>query len=145
MSQNKLCKKCNLLKSVVDFNKNVSRADGLSVSCKECNKTALKKHYLANKDYYRSRNSKSKGGSRVAELREFLSAYKRSNPCTDCGKYFHPVCMDFDHLDAKSKITEISRLRAGNYSLATIKAEMAKCELVCACCHRLRGLARTTV
>lgn len=61
----------------------------------------------------------------------------KKTPCTDCGQTFDPVCMDFDHIGT-DKLLEISKLRYQNVSLETIQAEIDKCELVCACCHRLR-------
>jgi len=49
--------------------------------------------------------------------------------------------MDFDHVKGK-KTTEISTLMRSGYSLERIKKEVAKCEVVCACCHRVRTLKR---
>ncbi len=62
-------------------------------------------------------------------------------PCMDCGQTFDPVCMDFDHVRGK-KLMDPSRMRYKNYSLETIQEELDKCELVCACCHRLRTKRR---
>ena|SRR5712691_7395370 len=67
----------------------------------------------------------------------------KSQPCTDCGGSFDPVCMDFDHLDGNDKVPGgIARLVANAYGWEAIMAEIAKCELVCANCHRLRTAAR---
>jgi hypothetical protein len=44
--------------------------------------------------------------------------------------------MDFDHLDSNIKIDTIGNLRS--CSRKRILAEVAKCELVCANCHRTR-------
>lgn len=46
--------------------------------------------------------------------------------------------MDFDHLLDKFK--NVSRMTA--YKWDRIEAEIAKCELVCANCHRVRTFAR---
>jgi hypothetical protein len=58
----------------------------------------------------------------------------KSKPCTDCGRSFHPDCMDFHHEGAKRE--EISRLR--DDTLKKLLDEVAQCVLLCACCHRLR-------
>jgi hypothetical protein len=49
--------------------------------------------------------------------------------------------MDFDHLHSKFK--SISRLVSNGMSSA-LEAEIAKCEVVCANCHRIRTHNRMT-
>lgn len=63
--------------------------------------------------------------------------------CLDCRRTFPPVCLDFDHRPQSNKAFVISRAVLDcKVTLAALKAEIAKCELVCACCHRLRTAAR---
>ena len=61
-------------------------------------------------------------------------------PCMDCGGRFPPCAMDFDHRDPSIKIFNISAF--ANQSLTTRKDmmldEIAKCDIVCANCHRIR-------
>jgi hypothetical protein len=45
--------------------------------------------------------------------------------------------MDFDHRDPRTKSFELTRV-AGRVSLAKLLAEVAKCDIVCANCHRER-------
>jgi len=66
----------------------------------------------------------------------------RSVPCSDCGGRFPPCAMDFDHRDPATKELAVSRLI--NRSYATLMAEVAKCDIVCANCHHLRTDARRT-
>jgi hypothetical protein len=47
--------------------------------------------------------------------------------------------MDFDHV-GDDKILDISHMRRHN--LDKLRAEIAKCEVVCACCHRIRTFTR---
>lgn len=62
----------------------------------------------------------------------------KDKPCTDCGNSFPPECMDFDHLeDKKFNIGQMYKLRA-----AVLLQEIAKCEVVCANCHRTRTRKR---
>jgi hypothetical protein len=65
----------------------------------------------------------------------------REVPCADCGGRFPPVCMDFDHLPEYEKSFGIMQ-RYIHRSWATIMAEIAKCEIVCSNCHRIRTAAR---
>jgi hypothetical protein len=57
-------------------------------------------------------------------------------PCADCGGRFPPYVMDFDHKDWSTKTATISMMR--HSTLERIKEEIAKCELVCSNCHRIR-------
>ena len=68
--------------------------------------------------------------------REYVRKIKESNSCADCGKAYHYYQMDFDHLGDKKQT--IARLANSEASIKTIKQEIAKCELVCSNCHRLR-------
>lgn len=45
--------------------------------------------------------------------------------------------MDFDHIKG-TKIGALSRMAGDGKPLASILAEIAKCDVVCANCHRLR-------
>lgn len=74
---------------------------------------------------------------RAERLREFIDAQKAA-PCMDCQRTFPACCMDFDHRDGVTKLYGVSDAP----SMSAAKAEMAKCDLVCACCHRLRTQAR---
>ena len=47
------------------------------------------------------------------------------------------VCFDFDQRDPMQKSFQISA-KSRDVAEATLQAEFAKCDLVCANCHRLR-------
>jgi hypothetical protein len=66
--------------------------------------------------------------------KEYIAELKKSG-CTDCGNSYPPCVMDFDHVRGK-KIRNISI--AANYGWKSMLEELAKCELVCANCHRVR-------
>lgn len=59
----------------------------------------------------------------------------KNRPCADCGQRFPPCCMDFDHVRG-TKVASVTRLVTS--SIQKILAEIAKCDLVCANCHRIR-------
>lgn len=58
----------------------------------------------------------------------------------DCGGTFDPVCMDFDHRPGELKLFNIAAWRQYSAKVTTAKllTEIAKCDVVCANCHRLR-------
>lgn len=60
----------------------------------------------------------------------------KSSPCVSCGGVFPPCCMDFDHV-VGVKFGDVSRLRS--HKDTTILAEIEKCAVICACCHRVRS------
>lgn len=68
-------------------------------------------------------------------VRELLTALKE-NPCADCGGSFPAECMDFDHLPQYEKRFVISQGKS--MPLEELLNEIAKCDLVCANCHRIR-------
>lgn len=66
---------------------------------------------------------------------DFILEYLKTHYCVDCGED-DPVVLEFDHL--RDKEENISDLINQRKSLKRIKAEIAKCEVVCANCHRVR-------
>lgn len=75
---------------------------------------------------------------RVKERREYIKKYK-NKPCADCKGIFNPIAMDFDHVNGK-KIFGVARMVS--FSKKRLDDEIAKCEVVCANCHRIRTFKR---
>jgi hypothetical protein len=70
----------------------------------------------------------------VLYVRDILSR----SACLDCQET--DICvLEFDHVAEKHK--SVSLLMWGEYSLATLAEEIAKCEIRCANCHRRRTAA----
>lgn len=66
-----------------------------------------------------------------------LIADLKSVPCADCEKFYPTHVMDFDHVRGK----KLFRLGDSAWKIKTksrIVAEAAKCDIVCANCHRIR-------
>lgn len=76
-----------------------------------------------------------------AENRAWLDAYKVEKGCADCGYNAHPRALDFDHIGT-DKIADVGWLVHAVVSWTRILAEIAKCEVVCANCHRVRTADR---
>lgn len=62
----------------------------------------------------------------------------KTGPCADCGGTFHPYVMDFDHREGTEKCFAISLAANMNIAWDRVLAEVAKCDLICANCHRMR-------
>ena len=63
--------------------------------------------------------------------RQYIQDYLRVHPCGVCGES-DPVVLDFHHL--RDKKFEVSMMT--NHSIEAIAAEIAKCVVLCANCHR---------
>ena len=60
---------------------------------------------------------------------------QKNKPCTDCGIQYPYYVMQFDHVPERGpKLFTLTKSQC-NRSLKSIKAEIAKCDLVCANCH----------
>lgn len=68
-----------------------------------------------------------------------INALKVAAGCTDCGYNAHPAALEFDHI-LGGKQANVSALIG--YTWVRIQAEIAKCEVVCANCHRIRTVER---
>ena len=68
----------------------------------------------------------------------------RQEPCTDCKQCFPIDCMEFDHVPERGKkLFAISEAAGGQtFSEKKFTEELAKCDLVCANCHRIRTATR---
>jgi len=97
------------------------------------NRLSLRKHYQAHPEYYRTRNRR-----RQAKFKEIIQREK-AVPCTDCGRQFASIAMDFHHRDPTTKKFNIAHT-ASAPSLEALLMEIAKCDVLCAVCHRLRKL-----
>ena len=80
---------------------------------------------------------------RYQKRREMVNAIKLDAGCADCGYDQHPVALDFDHLPQHKKSFDISR--SLTIAWTRILAEIAKCDVVCANCHRIRTYERSSV
>ena len=69
------------------------------------------------------------------KVREKLLAFLADKKCVDCGETDFRV-LDFDHMDQKTKFKSISKMRSGHYSWESVFAEIDKCQIRCANCHR---------
>lgn len=121
---------CSRTLELSAYNKNVSRPDGLGSNCRECQSKIRKKHYTSNQ-------AKVVGAVVVRKqaLQDKIWAVKNNSSCADCG-FANPKALEFDHLGDKE--FDISDAVRRGLSWSRIESEIAKCDVVCANCHRIR-------
>lgn len=72
--------------------------------------------------------------------KKWVDAYKLEHGCTDCGYRGHTAALDFDHLPGSVKVRDIKSGKS--FGWVALQEEIAKCEVVCANCHRIRTYER---
>ena len=89
----------------------------------------------------RARSRKKSAKARYSRSTEWINEYKLTQGgCVDCGYNAHPAALDFDHMPGTEKKFNIGQFKWKSRSV--LLEEIAKCELVCANCHRIRTVNR---
>ena len=68
-------------------------------------------------------------------IRGRLLNFLSTKSCITCGEKDYRV-LDFDHTNQKRKFKSVSDMRSGHYSWQSVYAEIYKCKIRCANCHR---------
>lgn len=97
----------------------------------ESQRRSKKKWYDNNRQVYYDRNKR-----RTDEKREIIRAAK-DRPCMDCLGSYPTWVMDFDHREGEVKLGNIGT-SAYQWGKKKLFDEIAKCDVVCANCHRIR-------
>lgn len=85
--------------------------------------------------------STERARSRKTRLRKMkaIVLYLQTHPCVDCGET-DPLVLDFHHRDPSTKLFTV-RDKGLHTSVQRLEAEIRKCEVLCANCHRKRTAA----
>ena len=103
--------------------------------CKFCQAEANRTHYQNNRQIYLDR-AITRNERVNTENRHKLHAYLSSHPCVDCGETDIRV-LEFDHVRG-DKTLDIAKLLNRAISWKAIEDEIAKCEVRCVNCHRIK-------
>lgn len=71
---------------------------------------------------------------------DIINGFK-DRPCASCGCKYESFNMQFNHIEANEKIIDICQLKSAKVS--RLIAEIEKCEVLCAACHRLKTMFET--
>ena len=134
----KKCPKCGLFKELSEYYQRKKHRTGeYYEKCKDCMKSRGRNYYHQNHERQLSLAKLRK--EKYREVRRLWLEKLKNKPCADCDGIFPAVVMDFDHREESDKIASISWMAFHDTSnFKKIEAEIAKCDLVCANCHRIR-------
>lgn len=132
------CSSCKTDKPSSDFNRKTGQR--LNSKCRDCQQAYHKRWYQGVKEKVQQRVYAGKSSRR--RLAQAFIAAAKARPCVDCGGRFPSHVMDLDHLDRSIKKMNISMMVSHGFAVEAIAAELAKCEVVCANCHRDRTYRR---
>ena len=122
--ETKQCSICGLEKPLTDFAFRNKTKGTYRTNCRQCQSEIMKAHYDRNK--------------------EILDKTKEGKSCAKCGYNRCAEALEYHHTDPNSKIDTVARL-ATHSNIEAALAEIEKCSILCANCHReYHFLNRTT-
>lgn len=125
------CARCGLFLPLAEFN--ASSRHERQYWCRTCQSA----YYAARSTHHKALVTRNTAVY-SARNRDLINRYLLEHPCVDCGET-DAVVLEFDHV--RDKLANISRLRR-SCGLEKLRAEIAKCEVRCANCHRRKTAER---
>jgi hypothetical protein len=130
----KTCTRCGVTKPLDEFPPRRRGEPKLQSWCRACFAANNARYYLEHRDAQKARllaNTERRRNENRRKAAEYLLAH----PCVDCGESDLAV-LDFDHIGAKT--SAVSAMIANGTRWDRIEAEIKKCEVRCANCHRIK-------
>lgn len=113
----KRCSKCKVEYPLEEFLR-ISR--GLHARCHECRRKSQRDHYQNARPH----------------IKTWIYDYLSDHPCVDCGQS-DPLRLEFDHRE--NKHFDLGKAFIGKAKdLETVQREIAKCDVRCANCHKVK-------
>ena len=150
MTKTRFCTNCKEEKPKSEFNKQKQGLGGFSAQCKVCKARYDRQRVRRETTWKRDNPKKVKEINKRAclkreknrtQIKHWLIDNYAGVPCLDCDTSYSWCVMDFDHTDQEAKEFEICKLssyKATPERITQAEKEIAKCDLVCANCHRIR-------
>jgi hypothetical protein len=133
----KKCTKCGIEKLLNEFACRTKSRDGHSVACKICMK-------LYHREYWKGdsrRRKKLKDNWRLARenTHKQVADLLKNSACVQCSESKF-LTLQFDHIDTSLKEFDISTAITKGRPWHIIKAEIEKCQILCANCHSIKSM-----
>lgn len=135
MTEVQVCSVCGLPRPVREFPLRKRGSPRRQSYCRPCKADYQRAWYHRNRERHAAEVGRLRIVYRERNRRVVITA--KSVPCADCGERFPPYVMDFDHVRGDKNDT-VARMAARPVPLLELLTEIAKCDVVCANCHRLR-------
>lgn len=131
MSNFKSCSKCGQELPITEFRWRNKTKGLLHSQCKNCEKARDKIHYQENKE----RRENVKATANLQKDRNIaLVEQARKCGCLKCGEK-RTYVLEFHHRNPNEKVNTLAHMIKSS-SEANLKAELEKCDVLCANCHR---------
>ncbi len=130
------CTRCGQTFDLTEFGLKYPNRDYRVRRCRACVREISRMYYLRDPASYKARAA-ANNKLTTARNRERLREFFRNAECMDCGLRDFAV-QDLDHREPLEKRDNISTLVRQPFSWSLIAKEIAKCDVVCANCHRKR-------
>jgi hypothetical protein len=127
----KYCPRCKETKTLDNFYRKKDRLAGSY--CKPCQHAYVREHYQRTSAVYNARRYALHLTYTMRNRRMVLD-HLQQHPCVDCNES-DILVLDFDHVRG-AKHDHISRMIFGGTSAKKLQAEIDKCVVRCANCHR---------
>lgn len=108
--------------------------EGLLSRDAEKARASRRAHYHRNKEKYVAA-ARAHDVKVAQQVRAFIVGYLALHPCVDCG-LSDPVVLEFDHRRPDDKLFSVGTAVHRKLSLRSVIAEIEKCDVRCANCHR---------
>lgn len=133
------CTVCRRMLPIASFPLRNRRSTRRQSYCSACKAVYQQAWYRSNRERHLA-DVRRLRARYVARNRRAVAAAK-AVPCTDCGVSYAGYLMDFDHVRGRKRDI-ISRMVVQPATLWDLLVEIAKCDVVCANCHRERTYRR---
>ena len=129
----KICNHCGLPKDEEEFNWRFKSLGIRNKACRDCQHGFNKTYYEGDAKERHLQQVKERTEAAREAAREYVYSYLLTHPCESCGER-DPRVLEFHHVGQKD--LAITRMVTGGFSIARIEAEIRKCKVYCANCHR---------
>jgi hypothetical protein len=134
----KACPKCSRNLTICSFSIRRNSPDRRMSWCRECQSGASSRSYQGDRKAIIKRSAIRQRQTR-GDNRTWLALFLADKLCMDCGESAADI-FEFDHRHG-AKSGSVSKMLQNGFSLRTIEAEIAKCDILCPNCHRIRTQA----
>lgn len=133
----KRCAVCKEIKAEEEFNWRWKAQGRRWGTCKKCQQQQKNHYYATHREEY---NSRKRIRTRIIRnsARQYVLDYLSAHPCVECGES-DPMVLEFDHIHGR-KSKAVSVMVSEGRTFEAIQAEIDKCQVLCANCHRRKTM-----